>query len=222
MRQQADGPRRVGGERPTREHYEAQLIAADGVDGAMVSALEIGFHAEHPDAEENDAAIARLMAGQDRWRERWASGAVVGAFLGRFPDWRRVLEAWPDPDLDDPDLPVQVALRLTDYIDALEPLRRQGLIADHGGRRADSWRRTGCPATMSAPEEPAQARDRQVSGSWAVVSARPRWGGVVVAAYHPAIVGDDEVGDGGVVRAGEREGPRPARLGQGWPMTPPW
>ena len=51
-----------GAERPTREHYEAQLIAPDGVAGATVSALEIGFHAEHPDAEENDAAIARLMA----------------------------------------------------------------------------------------------------------------------------------------------------------------
>jgi hypothetical protein len=113
-----------GAERPTREHYEAQLIAPDGVAGATVSALEIGFHAEHPDAEENEAAIARLMAGQDRWREALGGDAVVGAFLGRFPDWRRVSEAWPDPDLDDPELPVQVALRLTDYIDALEPLRR--------------------------------------------------------------------------------------------------
>jgi hypothetical protein len=64
------------------------------------------------------------MAGQDRWREALGGDAVVGAFLGRFPDWRRVSEAWPDPDLDDPELPVQVALRLTDYIDALEPLRR--------------------------------------------------------------------------------------------------
>jgi hypothetical protein len=114
-----------GGGRPTREHYEAQLIAPDGVDGAIVSALEIGFHAEHPDAEDNDAAIARLMAGQDRWREALGEAAVVGPFLGRFPDWRRVSEAWPDPNLDDPDLPVQVALRLTDYIDALEPLRRR-------------------------------------------------------------------------------------------------
>jgi hypothetical protein len=114
-----------GGERPTREHYEAQLIAPDGVDGAIDSALEIGFHAEHPDAEDNDAAIARLMAGQDRWRAALGEAAVAGPFLGRFPEWRRVSEAWPDPDLHDPDLPVQVALRLTDYIDALEPLRRR-------------------------------------------------------------------------------------------------
>ena len=67
-----------GGERPTREHYEAQLIAPDGVDGAIDSALEIGFHAEHPDAEDNDAAIARLMAGRERWRATLGEAAVVG------------------------------------------------------------------------------------------------------------------------------------------------
>ena len=119
-----------GAERPTREHYEAQLIAPDGVDGATASALEIGFHAEHPDPADNDAAIALLLAGQDRWRATLGDDAVVGGFLGHFPAWRRVSEAWPDPDLDDPDLPVQVALRLADYIDALEPLRRGG---DTGG-----------------------------------------------------------------------------------------
>lgn len=113
-----------GAERPTREHYEAQLIAPDGVVGAAVSALEIGFHAEHPDAADNEATIARLVARQDGWRAALGDDAVVGPFLGRFPDWRRVSETWPDPDLDDPELPVQVALRLTDYIDALEPLRR--------------------------------------------------------------------------------------------------
>jgi hypothetical protein len=113
-----------GAERPAREHYEAQVIAPDGVDGATVSALEIGFHAEHPDAAENDAAISRLMSVQDQWRAALGDDASVGPFLGRFPDWRRVSETWPDPDLEDPDLPVQVALRLSDYIDALEPLRR--------------------------------------------------------------------------------------------------
>jgi hypothetical protein len=113
-----------GTERPTREHYEAQLIAPDGIDGATGSALEIGFHAEHPDAADNEAAIARLMAGHDRWRGELGDDVVVGSFLGHFPAWRRVSEAWPDPDLDDPDLPVQVALRLADYIDALEPFHR--------------------------------------------------------------------------------------------------
>jgi hypothetical protein len=115
-----------GTDRPGREHYEAQVIAPDGVDGATALALEIGFHAEHPDGAENEAAIARLVAGQDRWRAVLGDDAVVGPFLGRFPHWRRVSETWADPDLGDPDLPVQVALRLADYIDALEPLRRDG------------------------------------------------------------------------------------------------
>jgi hypothetical protein len=113
-----------GAERPAREHYEAQLIAPDGIPGAAVLALEIGFHAEHPDVADNEAVIARLVAGQEPWRAALGDDAVVGAFLGRFPDWRRVSEAWPDPDLSDPELPVQVALRLADYIEALEPLRR--------------------------------------------------------------------------------------------------
>jgi hypothetical protein len=124
-----------GAERPAREHYEAQVISPDGVDGATVAALEIGFHAEHPDAADNEAAIASLVAGQDSWRAALGHDAVVGPFLGRFPDWRRVSEAWPDPDLDDPDLPVQVALRLSDYIDALEPLRH-GPAPGAPGKRA--------------------------------------------------------------------------------------
>src|SRR5512132_402959 len=86
-----------GADRPAREHYEAQVIAPAGVDGATVSALEIGFHAEHPDAAENDATIARLMSVQDRWRAALGDEAVVGPFLGRFPDWRRVSATWADP-----------------------------------------------------------------------------------------------------------------------------
>ena len=128
-------PRRWGlkvwfGERgPTREHYEAQVIAPDGVDGASMLALEIGFHAEHRSAADNDAVIARLVAGQggrDGWRQVLGEDAVVGTFLGPFPAWRRVSETWPDPDLSEPELPLQAALRLTDYVAALEPLRRGG------------------------------------------------------------------------------------------------
>jgi hypothetical protein len=113
-----------GPDAPAPEHYEAQVISPDGVDGARVLALEIGFHAEHPHVSENDAAIARLVARQERWRDVLGDDVTVGPFLGRFPDWRRVSETWPDPDLGDPELPVQVALRLTDYIGVLEALRR--------------------------------------------------------------------------------------------------
>lgn len=109
--------------KPPREHYEAQLISPDGVDGATAIALEIGFHAEHPNVADNDAAIGVLVDSEPRWRPALGDEAVVGPFLGRADVWRRVSETWPDPDLGDEDLAVEVAMRLTDYIATLEPLR---------------------------------------------------------------------------------------------------
>ena len=86
----------------TREHYEAQLL---GVDGELV--LEIGFHAEHPKAALNDDAIARLTASEPAWRKALGAEPVVGEFLGR-PNWRRISETWPAPDLDDIDASIEV------------------------------------------------------------------------------------------------------------------
>lgn len=114
-----------GSEKPQREHYEAQVISPDGVDEATVLALEIGFHAEHPDVADNDAVISLLVDDEPRWRPGLGDEAVVGPFLGRADVWRRVSETWPDPDLDDEDLAVEVALRLVDYVAALEPVRRR-------------------------------------------------------------------------------------------------
>jgi hypothetical protein len=50
-------------------------------------------------------------------------GAVAGEFIDDRHGWQRVSETWPDPDLGDPDLAMELAARLTDYISALEPLR---------------------------------------------------------------------------------------------------
>jgi hypothetical protein len=113
-----------GPETPTREHYEAQTIGADHVAGARVLALEIGFHAEHAQAGENDVVIAHLLHREKQWRRALGDDATVGPFLGRADDWRRVSETWPDPDLDDPDLAEELAARLAEYITALEPVRR--------------------------------------------------------------------------------------------------
>jgi hypothetical protein len=113
-----------GPERPSPEHYEAQLIAARHVEGATHSVLEIGFHAEHPQVHDNDQVLARLVAHEDRWRGLLGDEAVAGPFLGRPNAWRRLSETWPDPDLDDSDLAVELAGRLTDYVTALEPVRR--------------------------------------------------------------------------------------------------
>jgi hypothetical protein len=111
---------------PPKEHYEAQVIGADGVEDATVLALEIGFHAEHPKAPDNDAVIARLIECEDRWRRIIGAEAVAGPFLGRADAWRRISETWPDPDLGDAGIALELGARLTDYITALEPLRRPG------------------------------------------------------------------------------------------------
>jgi hypothetical protein len=113
-----------GPEKPIREHYEAQVIGAQEVEGASLLALEVGFHAEHPQAAENDRVIAHLLARERGWRRALGREAEVGAFLGRQDAWRRVSETWPDPDLGAPDLGLEIAVRLVDYVTALEPVRR--------------------------------------------------------------------------------------------------
>src|SRR5439155_26792034 len=109
---------------PPREHYEAQVIGAEHVEDATVLALEVGFHTEHPQAAANDAVIAHLLDHERRWRRAIGKDAVVGPFLGRPDVWRRVSETWPDPDLGGEDLAIEVAVRLADYVSALEPVRR--------------------------------------------------------------------------------------------------
>jgi hypothetical protein len=115
-----------GTEKPTREHYEAQVIGATHVEDASVLAIEVGFHAEHTKPADNDAVVERLVAAEARWRPVVGDDAVVGPFLGRADSWRRVSETWPDPDLGEDDLAVELALRLLDYMTALEPVLRSG------------------------------------------------------------------------------------------------
>lgn len=108
---------------PPRQHYEAQVISAHEVPGAKVLAIEIGFHAEHPKVGENRDIVDRLIEHEHRWRPRLRD-AVAGPFIGRAKTWRRVSETWPDPDLDDPELAIEIAAQLADYMTALEPARR--------------------------------------------------------------------------------------------------
>ena len=111
---------------PPREHYEAQVIGAKDVPEATVLALEVGFHTEHPKAATNEEVLARLLQAEARWRKRLGKEAVAGPFLGRATNWRRVSETWPDPDLGGEDLGIELAVRLNQYVTALEPVRRQG------------------------------------------------------------------------------------------------
>jgi hypothetical protein len=111
--------------KPTREHYEAQVVGARDVPEARVLALEIGFHSEHPKEPDNEAVIARLTARERRWRKEVGREAVAGPFLGRAERWRRVSEVWVDPDLSEPGLDLEIASRLVDYVSALEPVLRE-------------------------------------------------------------------------------------------------
>ena len=111
-----------GDPEPPREHYEAQVVGAQHVIQAEVLAVEIGFHAEHRDPAANDAVVAGLRAAEDQWRTSLGDDAELAPFLGR-DGWQRISETWPDPDLDDTELGMELASRLVDYVTALEPLR---------------------------------------------------------------------------------------------------
>jgi hypothetical protein len=109
--------------KPTRTHYEAQVIGAKHVPEASVLAIEVGFHAEDPDPTVNEATLTALGAKERRWRKALGSEPVAGPFIDDRRGWQRLSETWPDPDLGDPDLALEIAGRLTDYITTLEPLR---------------------------------------------------------------------------------------------------
>ena len=102
----------------TREHYESQLIRVDGE-----VQLEIGFHAEHPKAAQNDEVLRRLLAVESTWRPQLGDDAVAGNFIGRT-GWRRISEVWPAPDANEIDEAIEAAARLADYVIALEGVRR--------------------------------------------------------------------------------------------------
>jgi hypothetical protein len=112
-------------EKAPREHYEAQVVAARDVPKAKALAIEVGFHAEHSKETENEAVIARLLQVEKKWRRNVGKEAEAAPFFGRAANrWRRISEAWIDPDLGDPELAFEIAARLTDYITAIEPVRR--------------------------------------------------------------------------------------------------
>ena len=101
------------------------------VPAASSFAIEVGFHAEHPDDALNQAVLAELQAGGARWRRSIGGGVEEGPFLGR-DGWRRISETWLDPDLRDPDLPLAMACRVVDYASALEPARRAAAGVSRG------------------------------------------------------------------------------------------
>ncbi len=112
-----------GPAKPTRDHYECQVMGRRHIDGAEGIAVETGFHAEHRSEEENEATMAPLVAAERRWRKALGPAAELGPFLGA-DHWRRLSEVWLDPDLSDPDIGFELASRMTDYIEIVEAIRR--------------------------------------------------------------------------------------------------
>jgi len=112
----------------TNEHYEVQVVprsalTAGGIRGGKGAMIEVGFHAEHPDAAASEAVLQRLMAREKSWRRVLGSEPVGGAFIGRQRAWRRLSELWDDDGLGSEEAAIEAAERLARYIAALEPLR---------------------------------------------------------------------------------------------------
>lgn len=121
-----------GEEKAAREHYEAQLVPSRHLDGTDGYVLEIGFHAEHRDAELNQKAIDKLLAARSTWKKTIGECleapddivhdvAVADEFLGNST-WRRISETWDQPDLEDEELSFEAGARLGDYISAFQPV----------------------------------------------------------------------------------------------------
>jgi hypothetical protein len=99
------------------------VVGAKHVPGAEVLAIEVGYHAEHPDPALNTAALSALASQEKRWRKLLGPEAEAAPFIADRNGWKRLSETWADPDLGDPELAFEVAARLTDYITAFEPIR---------------------------------------------------------------------------------------------------
>ncbi|MEL7207835.1 MAG: hypothetical protein AAGK32_06315 [Actinomycetota bacterium] len=113
-----------GPAKPTRFHYEAQLIPGHLVDAPTAdgeATIEVGFHAEHGDDRRNRAVLDHLGGNRRAWHRTLGDQAELGPFLGNS-NWGRLSEVWVGDDLDDPELAFELASRLVDYVEAVEPL----------------------------------------------------------------------------------------------------
>lgn len=109
-----------------REHYEVQFVSRSIVSPRTRGGrplLEVGFHAEHPTPDRNDQTLAALERAAKRWRKQLGESPDTGRFLGRQGSvWRRVSEVWDDNDFASPEVAIEAASRLANYIAALEPI----------------------------------------------------------------------------------------------------
>jgi hypothetical protein len=103
-----------------REHYEVQAIGRGGR-----WRLEVGWHAEHRNRDDNIRALNVLLEAERAWRKKLGKDAESGRFIGDAGRvWRRISEVWDGPNLWGPEASVEAAARLAKYMQALEPSRR--------------------------------------------------------------------------------------------------
>ena len=112
-----------GDEKAPRQHYEAQILRRSHVDDRAGIALEVGFHCEERDESTNEAVMEILGRCSSEWRDVLGDEAKIGPFFGA-PRWRRLSDVWLEPDLTVEDAAFEVAARLGDYLNVLEPIRR--------------------------------------------------------------------------------------------------
>lgn len=115
----------IGSAKPPREHYEAQFVSYRHLDTDAPQpddrvAIEIGFHAEHPEEEKNQAVLDVIVGARTKWSKTLGAEPEAGLFLGR-DSWRRLSEVWLDADPADGELAFELATRLVDYLEAVEP-----------------------------------------------------------------------------------------------------
>lgn len=109
-----------GPAKPPKEHYEAQFVRSQ----SNAPTLEVGWHAEHREPAKNSDRLNELLVVEKKWRRELGKKAEAGEFLGQDA-WRRLSEVWEEVDVEeDEDLAFEIASRLVDYIQTLEPLLR--------------------------------------------------------------------------------------------------
>lgn len=110
-----------------REHYEIQMLSRAALSAAGIRAaapaLEIGFHAEHPEESHNEEALAALVRREKTWRKSLGRKPAAGRFAGRQATWRRISEVWEGGNLTGGETAIEAAERLAAYVRAFEPLR---------------------------------------------------------------------------------------------------
>ncbi len=108
-------------DKPPPPHFEAQVMGRRDIDGQKGIAIEIGWHGEARKEQDNELLLQALMEREPRWRKPLGDEAEAGEFFNSTK-WRRISEAWLDPDLSEEGVDLEIGSRLADYINALQPM----------------------------------------------------------------------------------------------------